>query len=373
MNIGIFVQIACRLRNKVQETIKEVFHTCDFKDWRSAFFKEYLKQKRAEEKLAKRYPKPYLDYLNQKEKILFKEFWQKNKEVFLEAFFAKSSLPPDLAAYQKEVDDLRLHYDRNEPSLLRCLQFIGSLPKQERSAYLNTFRSFSDLKDPISGKYRFMASKNGVQVEKDLASAFYPKNGFGYARSQSYRQSTPLGSVFKLITSYQSLVERYEHIKDHNMSLSYLNPLTLIDDQHGSQKITSMRQILGHTLDGQTIHRLYKGGILPRAHPGIGKIDLVGALEQSSNIYFSILASEHLQDPNSLVDAAKLFGFEKKSGIDLPGEYNGLLPDDVGTNRTGLYAFAIGQHSLVVTPLQTAVMISAIACKGEILSLKSFR
>lgn len=40
------------------------------------------------------------------------------------------------------------------------------------------------------------------------------------------------------------------------------------------------------------------------------------------------------------------------------------------TNKTGLYATAIGQHSLVVTPLQTAVMLSALANGGKVMKPK---
>jgi hypothetical protein len=124
-------------------------------------------------------------------------------------------------------------------------------------------------------------------------------------------------------------------------------------------------------LDGQPITRLYKGGQLPRSsHSHIGKIDLVGALEQSSNIYFAILAAEHLKDPAELAKSAKLFSFGTKTGIELPGETLGNVPDDVAFNRTSLYSFAIGQHSLVVTPLQTALMASTIANHGVALRPK---
>ena len=78
------------------------------------------------------------------------------------------------------------------------------------------------------------------------------------------------------------------------------------------------------------------------------------------------MASECLKNPQDLVEAAKLFSFGEKTGLELPGEISGHLPQDLSTNRTGLYATAIGQHSLVVTPIQTAVMLSAIANGGHV-------
>ena len=210
-------------------------------------------------------------------------------------------------------------------------------------------RPFKELNRPLYGKYSTIRHHEGKQTEKHLAGAFYPLAGFGYGRSQAFRQSTPLGSVFKLITGYSALKEIYPQ----------KNPLTLIDSIHGN--------LMGYTLDGKPIHRMYKGGLLPRSHPNIGKIDLVGAIEQSSNLYFAILAGDHIGNPDSLIESAKSFGFGTKSAIDLPGEFPGLLPKDLSYNKTGLYSFAIGQHSLVVTPLQTAVMLSTLANGGDVL------
>jgi cell division protein FtsI/penicillin-binding protein 2 len=149
-----------------------------------------------------------------------------------------------------------------------------------------------------------------------------------------------------------------------------LNPLTLVDNLQWHSKLNSPEQVVGFSTEGKPIKRLYKGGFLPRSHAGIGTIDLVGALEQSSNIYFSLLASDHIEDPSHLIQATENFGFGEKTGIELPGEISGGLPKDLAHNRTGLYTFAIGQHSLVVTPLQTAVMLSSIANKGSILKPK---
>ena len=50
----------------------------------------------------------------------------------------------------------------------------------------------------------------------------------------------------------------------------------------------------------------------------------------------------------------------------LPGEMSGSIPKDITTNRTGLYSMAIGQHSLLTTPLQSACMLSAIATCGKV-------
>ena len=62
----------------------------------------------------------------------------------------------------------------------------------------------------------------------------------------------------------------------------------------------------------------------------------------------------------------KKFSYGSRTGIELPGEIRGNIPNDLDSNRNELYALAIGQHSLVVTPLQTAVMLGAIANGGRV-------
>jgi cell division protein FtsI/penicillin-binding protein 2 len=79
-----------------------------------------------------------------------------------------------------------------------------------------------------------------------------------------------------------------------------------------------------------------------------------------------LLASEVIEHPLNLSKAAYLFGMGRKTGIDLPFEAPGLIPTDIDRNKTGLYTFAIGQHTLEVTPLQSAVMTAAIANKGVV-------
>ena len=72
----------------VKEAAKGLYHDIDFKKWRDREEKEFLKIKRAQEKLAKVYPKPYLDYLDQQENATFQEFWTTHCWDFLWAFLS---------------------------------------------------------------------------------------------------------------------------------------------------------------------------------------------------------------------------------------------------------------------------------------------
>lgn len=347
-------QAVLYIQHMLHPFVKEHFHANDFQQWRETQFKEHLREKRKQEREKKRYARPYTEYLDLKEKELFKAHWESHRWSITHLFLRGEYAAPELPGMQQKLDLLQ--------------SALSSLSQEDQAAFLKTMRSFQDMNRPLLGRYRSLRNTKGVQLEKHLAAAFYPLNGFGYGRSQAYRQSTPQGSVFKIIVAYQALVERYQALKEKEAHLSNINPLTLIDDlKGGHQKPGRNDQILGYTLDGKTITRQYKGGRLPRSHAGIGKIDIMGAIEQSSNIYFSLLAAEHLENPMDLIYASKQLGFGEKSGIELPGEIPGLLPDDIADNRTSLYSFAIGQHSLIVTPLQSAVMMAAMHNGGQVL------
>lgn len=349
---------------------KTWFHDLDFQTWRVSSFKEYLKTKRKEEKDKKEYAKPYTDYLEQMEREMFRTFWNNHCETLLHAFVMGKEGDPNDEPWLNASLKLRESSPEIAFHAERLKNAIAGLKPDVGKKFLKTMRSFHELDRPLLGHYRSLRTAKGVQLEKHLAAAFYPLSGYGYGRSQAFRQSTPQGSVFKIVVAYQALLERYQYLKTQQLEIEDLNPLSLIDHLKWHPVPGSGEQILGYTLGGQPITRLYKGGKLPRSHPNIGKIDVTGAIEQSSNMYFSILAAEQIADPLNLVQCAREFGFGERTGIELPGEIRGILPDDVSHNRTGLYAFAIGQHSLVVTPLQTAVMLAAIANGGKVLKPK---
>ncbi len=350
-------QASTRILKAIESQTQSAFHRLYFSTWREDHFASYLKTKRAEEKKDKRKSKPYLDYLQEREQELFCSFWKNHRYILLHAAITQdlSGIDQSLLPYFATLD---LAQQTVDVELLKTR--LKSLPTDLALSYLKTMRTFSDLDEALWGKYRLVKSEDGKQLLKHLALAFYPPSSFGYSKSHAYRQSAPPGSVFKIATAYAGLKTHYQHLPKGHKSASMINPLTLFDE-------TSKGSILGRFLDGTPIPRLYKGGRLPRSFGPIGKVDLLTAMERSSNVYFAMLAGDKLSSPSDLVEVAKELGYGAKTGIDLPYEYAGILPSDLRDNRTGLYSFAIGQHAFDGTPLQTAVMLSSIANGGNVL------
>lgn len=358
LEAGVFFYFS----KEIKERCRELFVEIDFKAWKAREFRAFLKKKREEEKAIKTYARPYIDYLDKEEKRQFAEFWKEaSSEIFLSLLANKSSrenLEPYLNSLKnKGKDHPFLSFSKLEGK-------ISILPPELVEEYLKTFRFYNDLEKPLEGVYRGVRKKEGRSTEKDLAASFYPVYGYGYARSYGYRQAAIQGSLFKIVTAYEALVQRFKKLGSKTTSYQELNPLVIVDQTY---KVGSA-QYVGYTEEGKPIPQLYKGGRVPRslAHHGIGKVDLIKAMEVSSNPYFALLASDCLEKPEDLSTAATLFSFGSKTGIDIPGEISGKVPSDLSENRTGLYATSIGQHSLVVTPLQTAVMLAAVGNGGKV-------
>lgn len=336
-------QVFQRLEAEIKRVHQEKFHIESFQSWKTENQKAFLAEKRKQEKKRKTYARPYIDYLDEKEKELFGEFWQKHRlEILLEQI---KNNPPLLL--------------KNDPVFIQLKETCQRLTNELALEFLHTFRSFSQLDRPLLAVYKSLRHKNQVQTEKDLAAAFYPIGGFGFNRSFAFQSGVPQGSIFKLVTAYESLKQGHS--------------ISLIDELGRDPKAASKEkgEVVAYSLNRVPYPRYYKGGRLPRtAAAQVGKIDLVGAIEQSSNSYFAILAGDYLSDPEDLCRAAALFGYGEKTGIELPGENKGNLPIDLKTNRTGLYSTAIGQHTLLCTPLQGAGMLAAIANGGQVLKPK---
>jgi penicillin-binding protein 2 len=127
---------------------------------------------------------------------------------------------------------------------------------------------------------------------------------------------------------------------------------------------------------------------------GHGPVNLGDALSRSCNVYFFHAAG--VMGPQSLVEWSRQFGIGRPTGVDLPFERGGNLPEPDTTadlllpsplagegsgvrgharkssgvrwNIADTRALAIGQSTLTVTPLQIARMMAAVANGGYLVT-----
>ena len=101
-----------------------------------------------------------------------------------------------------------------------------------------------------------------------------------------------------------------------------------------------------------------------------GAINLSRAISRSNDIYFYKVA-EWL-GPNELAQFSRMFGFGTRTGIELPAEARGLVPDPDWKEKVkgekwylgNTYHFGIGQGDMLTTPVQVAQMTQALANGG---------
>jgi penicillin-binding protein 2 len=105
---------------------------------------------------------------------------------------------------------------------------------------------------------------------------------------------------------------------------------------------------------------------------GHGQIALEQAIVESCDIFFYQVGLRTKVE--ALHNYARLFGLGEKTGIDLPGEKAGLVPDADWKEQTqhmpwfpgNTVMMSIGQGYLLATPLQLACAIAAIANGGAL-------
>ncbi len=105
---------------------------------------------------------------------------------------------------------------------------------------------------------------------------------------------------------------------------------------------------------------------------GHGRNDLIGAMANSCNVYFYQLGSRI--GPSGIIEYAKALMMNQPSGIDLPGEATGFVPDQRWKQITwssrwydgDTVNLAIGQGFLETTPIGMAQMYSGIINNGKI-------
>ena len=96
-----------------------------------------------------------------------------------------------------------------------------------------------------------------------------------------------------------------------------------------------------------------------------GTISFAEVISKSSNVGMAKTVRQHL-DPGTLYQYARNMGFNMPTGIDLPGEQDGVLKTPDEWSQTTLTSMSIG-YEVAVTPLQLVTAYSALANGGRLL------
>ncbi len=164
----------------------------------------------------------------------------------------------------------------------------------------------------------------------------------------------PTGSTFKLITATAALQS------------GLINPQTIINDggsvSFGGRSWTNARGAVN------------------------GPVNVVSALKVSSDVFFYTMGAQANGVGGDIIQTwAKRLGVGRRTGIDLPGEFKGLVPTPAWANRSykqyrdknigfvdkpwtigDNINLAVGQGYLQATPLQMATAYSTIANGGRV-------
>jgi len=139
----------------------------------------------------------------------------------------------------------------------------------------------------------------------------------------------------------------------------------------GLESGTIDENFTAHCAGGGTFYGSYRkcwvSSSAARAH---GAISLHRGLVQSCDVYFYTIGDKMGID--TIAQYAEMAGYGKKTGVDLPGEMEGIVPSTkwkLRTQREKWYAgetisVAIGQGALTVTPIQLASAIGGLAMHG---------
>lgn len=107
-------------------------------------------------------------------------------------------------------------------------------------------------------------------------------------------------------------------------------------------------------------------------HAGHGRNNLMGAIAKSCNVYFYQLG--YRIGPTGIINFARQFGLDSKTGIDLPGEISGFIPDQRWKQLRlssrwydgDTVNLSVGQGFVEITPIENAVFYAALVNHGRV-------
>lgn len=272
--------------------------------------------------------------------------------------------PVGTESYQppKSGNDIQLHIDievqmRAEQSLVDRLNVLRGTPQRD-----------GVMRDAPAGSVVVLDPQNGGVLALASAPAYDPRE-FANGISQ----------------------ERYEELQNINGASALIDRSITGQYAPGStfKLVTAAAALSNGLIEANS--SIYDDGVYKVGNPvqeftnagkqKYGNINLVRALTVSSDVYFYWLG-DRMDGTTLIQDAATAFGFDKKTGIDLPNESAGYVltkaekkalhdkyPDAYpnGDWYTGdNVQLAVGQNVIVVTPIQLARAYAALANGGTV-------
>jgi cell division protein FtsI/penicillin-binding protein 2 len=349
----------------LSSAMKKAFTDGPFAEWKKEHETSFIEQCRKKEKELHQSPRPFLSYLDAECKKQYATWWETSGEQLLWNIFSGKvdEVPPWAKnAVANCVATFFSTHQHHKNGAKKLANLLSNFDQEDGIIFLSALQGYEGLSHKLWGKYTTTVQGPGPKDGKGLVRTFLSFEAAPMA-SFCYMQPSPPGSIFKLVVGYAAL---HRQLNLLNGDESQLIP-SFYRMYDGVTKEGS-RVYIGADATGKLIPQSYKGGRIPKSlTTNIGEIDMIHAIAHSSNPYFSLLAAEFLENPEDLNTTASLFGYGKRCGM-LPWESPGFLPKDLSTNKTGLYTTAIGQHTLLATPLQTATMLCAIANGGDLLT-----
>ncbi|MCX8082337.1 MAG: penicillin-binding protein 2 [bacterium] len=180
--------------------------------------------------------------------------------------------------------------------------------------------------DPRNGQILAMVSRPGFDA--DNIKEFLGREGHPFLNRAIKGMYSP-GSVFKIITETTALetgaIEEYDRV-----------------------------ECTGEIQVADRVFHCWK-------EEGHGWVDINLALPYSCNVFFGTIGMR--VGVSKMLEFASMFGLGSPTGIDLPGEKPGYLPDRREIDPLNL---SIGQGPILTTPVQLLSLISTVANGGNI-------
>lgn len=148
---------------------------------------------------------------------------------------------------------------------------------------------------------------------------------------------TEPGSVFKLVTVYALLKDKYINVEN------------IVDAEGGAIRFGRLT--------------------MRDSHLGLGKLTIKDAFAHSSNAAHAKLAYQYYNKyPQQFLDHVKTLHLHERTGIDLAGERRPLVknPDSKTWSKTTLPWMATG-YEVQITPIHTCMLYNAVANNGRMM------